>query len=242
MLTGIQPRLRAERLRRQPRALREDDTSLRKKPYEKKDDFPPNGLYNNGKNRYKVAASANGPYGGKSVEREQTIGELFQAVQAGDAEKLKSLLETSPDLANAENGQGLTLLGYAAHFGNGEAVRVLLEHGANVNAVSRSKVAYIPSNTALHAAIAGKRSIEVVRLLLNHGADTGIMDSNGHTCLHTAAFHDDNVELIRLLLEHGADVNAAAGNGETAFAIAKGQGNGKVAELLQEAGRASGRS
>ncbi|GAA3411449.1 ankyrin repeat domain-containing protein [Paenibacillus hodogayensis] len=164
------------------------------------------------------------------------IGELFGAAQSGDAEKLKRLLDEESSLANTANGEGLTPLGYAAHFGNKEAVRVLLDYGADVNAVSRSSVSYIPSNTALHAAIAGKRNMEVIRLLLDRGADTRLFDSNGHTCVHTAAFHDDNVELIRLLLEHGADVNAAAQGGGTALSIAQKQGNGSVAGLLRERG------
>ncbi|MEF3302563.1 ankyrin repeat domain-containing protein [Paenibacillus sp. GYB003] len=171
------------------------------------------------------------------MESNSRIDELFAAAQSGDADKLKQLLEIEPGLANEENGQGLTPLGYAAHYGNRDAVRVLLEGGANVNAVSHSNVSYIPSNTALHAAIAGERSLDVVRLLLERGADTRLFDSNGHTCLHVAAFHDDNVELIRLLLEHGADANAAAGQGgETALSVAVRRGNDNVAAFLRERG------
>ncbi|MUT65234.1 ankyrin repeat domain-containing protein [Paenibacillus sp. NEAU-GSW1] len=164
------------------------------------------------------------------------INDLFKAAQSGDAARLQGILESHPQLANTENGQGLTPLGYAAHFGNKDAVQVLLNYGADVNAVSHSSVSYIPSNTALHAAIAGERNADVIKLLLEHGAQTNIFDSNGHTCLHSAAFHDDNIELIRLLIEHGAEVNARIEGGETALALAIGQGNVNVAELLREFG------
>ncbi|MNJ68163.1 Ankyrin repeat protein [compost metagenome] len=112
----------------------------------------------------------------------------------------------------------------------------MLDYDADIDALSHSKVSYIPSNTALHAAIAGERSIEVIKLLLLQNAQTNILDSNGHTCLHTAAFHEDNVEIISLLIEHGADVNAQAEDGETALSLAIKQGNHNVAELLRQKG------
>lgn len=164
------------------------------------------------------------------------INEVFAAAQAGDAAQLVRLLSANPALANTENTEGLTPLGFAAHFGHAQAAAVLLDYGADINALSHSKVGYIPSNTALHAAIAGERSLEVIGLLLERGAATGIFDSNGHTCLHVAAFHDDNRELAKLLIEFGADVHARQEGGRTALSIAADRGNLKVAELLREKG------
>jgi len=170
------------------------------------------------------------------MEPTQMIDEVFRAVQLGEASRLKDIIESRPHLANTENGDGLTPLGYAAHFGNKDAIQILLDYGADVNAVSHSKISYIPSNTALHSALAGERSVEVIRLLLSHHAQTNIFDSNGHTSLHTAAFHDDNLEIIRLLIDHGADVNARMEGGETALSLAVNQGNNNVAELLRQNG------
>ncbi|SFE72796.1 Ankyrin repeat-containing protein [Paenibacillus catalpae] len=167
---------------------------------------------------------------------QEYISDLFQAAQSGDAAKVKEMISAHPQLANTENQDGLTPLGYAAHFGHAEVVREMLELGADVNAVSHSRVSFIPSNTALHAAIAGERSLEVIKLLLAHGADTTILDSNGHTCLHSAAFHDDNLEMIQLLMEHGADVHSAADGGDTPLSLAIQQGNENVASLLREYG------
>jgi ankyrin repeat protein len=164
------------------------------------------------------------------------IGEAFQAAQSGDAAGLRKMLDSDPTLANTENSEGLTLLGFAAHFGHKDAVKELLEKGADVNAVSHSKVSYIPSNTALHAGIAGERNEDVIRLLLEHNAQTHIYDSNGHTCLHTAAYHDNNTGIIRLLLEHGAQVNAKVEGGKTALTLALEEGNLQVSNLLRQHG------
>jgi ankyrin repeat protein len=170
------------------------------------------------------------------MELQQIINEVFQSAQQGDAVRLKQILESHPALVNTENNEGLTPLGYAAHFGKEAAVQVLLDFGANVDAVSHSKLSYIPSNTALHAAIAGERDMGVIQLLLNKGAQTHIFDSDGHSALHSAAFHSDNVELIRLLIEHGADVHAKIEGGESVLAIAIQQENHNVKEILIEKG------
>lgn len=153
------------------------------------------------------------------------IEEVCQAAQSGDASRLSVLLEANPQLANEENVDGLLPLGIAAHCGRTEAVRTLLDSGADVNAISRSAISIIPSNTALHAAIAGARDREVIQLLLDRGANPALLDSNGHTCLHVAALHGDGIEVIRLLLDHGADVNARVEGGDTALSLALAQGH-----------------
>lgn len=160
----------------------------------------------------------------------------FQAAQIGDTTSLTNLLDTDPTLANTENSEGLTLLGFAAHFGHLDTVKSLLDYGADVNAVSHSKVNYIPSNTALHAGIAGERNEDVIKLLLKHNAQTTIFDSNGHTCLHIAAFHDDNTGIIRLLIEHGAQINAKVEGGKTALTLVIEEGNNQISDFLRQNG------
>ncbi|MGO4499195.1 ankyrin repeat domain-containing protein [Paenibacillus sp. 2RAB27] len=164
------------------------------------------------------------------------INDVFTAARTGDVNRVKDLLDTDLSLANAENSDGLTLLGFAAHFGQSEVVRLLLENGADVNALSHSSVSYIPSNTALHAAIAGERSLAVIQLLLAHRAKPTIMDSNGHTSLHVAAFHKDSTQIIELLINQGADVNAKSEGGAYAIDLAKEQGHTAVIGLLREHG------
>lgn len=165
----------------------------------------------------------------------EQLNHLFQAAQDGDVTKLQSLLASRPELANNENQDGLTPLGYASHYGQAGAVRVLLEHGADINALSHSSISFIPSNTALHAAFAGERSPAVIRLLLAHGASTSILDSDGQYALHSVAFHTDQTELIQVLLQHGADPNALNSAGQTALDIALERGNTSTASCLRAA-------
>ena len=110
-----------------------------------------------------------------------------------------------------------------------EALRMLLEAGADVNAQGRM------SDTPLHIA-ARVRNIAAIRVLLEAGADVNAQGDNGDTPLHHAARNGDT-EALRMLLEAGADVNARqGGNGWTPLDIAKAE----TWELLDKA-RRSGR-
>lgn len=73
--------------------------------------------------------------------------------------------------------------------------------------------------SALHYAVhAGQ--IEVVRLLLENGADVNIRDKRDRTPLHQAVRADDSSELIDLLVENGADLEACDYNGCTPLLLA----------------------
>lgn len=83
----------------------------------------------------------------------------------GDVSVMRDALETHPDLLNAFDRSGWTALQLAAYTGHMEAVRFLLERGADVHAVSRNEYAA----TALKSAeIAGHAAI--VEILRSHGA------------------------------------------------------------------------
>ena len=67
---------------------------------------------------------------------------------------------------------------YAARSGHEKICEMLLDHGAHVNALTRSGAA-----TALHRA-AYQGHEEVTHMLLKRGADVTLQDSDGKTALH----------------------------------------------------------
>jgi ankyrin repeat protein len=116
--------------------------------------------------------------------------------------------------------------------------RLLLEHGAEVNARTLRGLA------PLHVA-AQHGKVEVTRVLLEHAANVGAGDNRGRTPLHLAAdirMHEGierdfgRFEIIRALLEHGAKVDAEDDEGRTPFQIASAQRDDKTTTLLLEYG------
>ena len=152
--------------------------------------------------------------------------DLFSAAMKGDLASIKSALSASPDLLNKPGPGGWPPLHLAAHFGQEEAVNLLLDLGASIEQRSENS----NNNTPLHAAIAGGRA-GTAALLLERGAD--IRATYGGTAvLHEAAFKGDPA-LIRLLLNWKADPSVVNPAGETPLGIAtKHHGNGEAATLL----------
>jgi uncharacterized protein len=133
---------------------------------------------------------------------------IFEAAAFGRTERLAGILDADPRQATAFSEDGFTALHLAIFGRQEEAVRLLLERGADPNALSTSEIAKVPPLGT--AAFAG--STALARLLLDSGADPNVRGEGGFTALHSAAQNGDE-DLARLLLERGADAGLAAGDG-----------------------------
>lgn len=142
----------------------------------------------------------------------------------------------------------------AASAGHVDIVRLLIAHGADVNAQStsgriecvyteltsppyRSKL--IPrrclGNTPLMYGCAGGHE-EVVRVLLEAGANVEDHNENGHTPLMEAA-SAGHVPVAKILLEHGAGINTHSNEfKESALTLACYKGHLDMVRFLLEAG------
>ena len=122
------------------------------------------------------------------------------------------LLEHDVDV-NARKKNGFTPLHSAALNGRLEIAQVLLDHGANSNAVDEIR------ETALHLVSRGEYNsqdlgVRISRLLLKHGADVHAKNKYHHTALSLAAFNG-RLEITRLLLDNGANPNVENDQGST---------------------------
>eukprot|EP01102_Stenamoeba_stenopodia_P010797 TRINITY_DN3284_c0_g3_i1.p1 TRINITY_DN3284_c0_g3~~TRINITY_DN3284_c0_g3_i1.p1 ORF type:complete len:104 (+),score=30.28 TRINITY_DN3284_c0_g3_i1:196-507(+) len=63
---------------------------------------------------------------------------IHRAAEAGDVKKLEKILSEDPTLVNIKGYDDLTPLHWAAISGNVEAVKLLLDRGANIDAKSLS--------------------------------------------------------------------------------------------------------
>ena len=136
---------------------------------------------------------------------------LNACIEQGCIGILDVLLKHGADI-DAIGANGFTALCMAAHDGDLDVARLLLDRGADVHAAHPDS-----GFTALHYAAEGGH-VEVARLLLDRGADVGATSSedNGDVFgitsaqpLHIAAFLK-HAAAVELLLARGADVRAAA--------------------------------
>jgi ankyrin repeat protein len=128
--------------------------------------------------------------------RAPVILEFFEACRAGDVERLRGAIAADVSLVRERDERGATGLHHAAR--HADAIRLLIEHGADPNARDADDNA-----TPLHVA-AANRALESVRILLDAGADP-----RGTGDLHNAdvigwASCEGNEAVIGLLLERGA--------------------------------------
>ncbi len=160
---------------------------------------------------------------------EKDAEKFYSAIRENNLTELKAMLDQKGN-ANIADDRGITPLMYAAEIGSLDAMRLLIDRGADVNAQNAfgstvlmwsvsdpAKVRLLldhgaqvntaarSGRTALIVAAFTNPSTEVVKLLLAKGAKTGVMDRMHVTPLNAATFGNDTAT-VRLLLEAGADI------------------------------------
>lgn len=175
-----------------------------------------------------VAASAPSGLPIVRAQAETSGNALFAAIQRGAAGEVERLLPTGAN-ANVVDADGVPALMAATVFADAAMVDVLLRHGAdpnkpgpagatallwavpdmekvrlllaggaNVNARSETE------RTALLVAASYPRTVNLLRLLLERGADLRAMDRGGSTAL-SLAIRSADVEVVQFLTERGLD-------------------------------------
>jgi hypothetical protein len=119
----------------------------------------------------------------------------------------------------------------AAKFGRAEIAQVLIERGADVNAVKIGEDA--GWNPLMFAAWQGKT--ELVKLLLDHSADINSKTGDDWTAIMYAARagHED---VVTCLIEAGAEINLRTNKGYNALGLAAYNGYLSIVKQLVEAG------
>lgn len=155
--------------------------------------------------------------------------DLFEAASLGEVKRVTELLAIDPASAHAVSGDGFTVLHLAAFFGHADVARLLLTHGAAVDARGTGWMV----GTALHSAASAKRT-HVVRVLLEAGADPNARQSGGWTPLHAAARNGDSGS-VALLLAAGSDAAAVNDEGASVLEMSQETGDDEATAMIEAA-------
>ena len=143
-----------------------------------------------------------------SEEQESLNHQLLEAVWDCDTTAISSLLQHGADV-NLEDGT-ILLCGVMQDDDCIAAASLLINHGANVNAVDAGG-----ESALMHVARPG--STALLRLLYVAGADIQLTDDGGENALMKATSLHPSRSIIQQLVEWGCYINAQDNTGQTAL-------------------------
>lgn len=167
---------------------------------------------------------------------------LHRAVVFDHSIETISLIINSCSNINSQNDDGKTPLYYAIETNNKKIIKLLIDHGADVNinpyndTTLNAAIVHMcdqdiidlfithgyklsPNDSLLRCAIYFDND-DIIDLLINNGADVNQQDAYGQTPLHQAILYNKNYKVIVILINHGANPNIKNNKGDTPISLA----------------------
>ena len=192
-----------------------------------------------------ISASALFSFSGCNIIKRQYSGALIDAIKANDMEKLQTLVDLDLDLDKSPSSvfsddPEYPPLCLAARYGNYEAVKILVDAGADVNVVyCPYSYNYTPLSLLFNTGVYEYERIEIAKYLIENGADISHQTCFGDTVLSQFVFiayddaHQESFEFFQYLLEKGASVEEGP-YGHIAFGACRDESVEFLAYLLDE--------
>ena len=192
--------------------------------------------------------------------------DIFKAVEKGDLDQVKKLVEKDKKLLVSTNQNGSSPLHAAAFAGHTDIVDYLLSEGIDPDIPNPGKITPLMGavyfghketadillgngadinfkdsrgSVPLRFAI-NRGNSDMVKFLIEKGAQLNVRDNIGNTMLLLTVMRND-LNLTRLLIENGMDINVRNNRGGTPFSIAKREGYDEIVQYLLEQGAETGR-
>jgi len=153
--------------------------------------------------------------------------DIYQAVHEGNLDAIRRILDNNPEEAHGNPSE--PPIAIAVYAGNLEALKILCEYGADINAKEGR------GESMLHIA-ARANAPDIVRFLHARGLDLNAVDDFGFTPVWVACFGPGGgtlgFESLDALLELGADASFRDRNGMTPLQYVRQIGNVWIEEIL----------
>jgi ankyrin repeat protein len=183
------------------------------------------------------------------------VAQFFQAIQAGDENTVKALLDAEPALVGAKNERGQSAVLAAVYSGRNAIRDLLLSRGVSlelheaaaagqlekvkqiVGANPAMAKSYSPDGFPVVALAAVFGHPHVAEYLREKGADVNAVATNGtgYNAL-TGAVANGHTEIVAWLLANGAKANYRYGPGYSPLLEAAANGRLEIVKLLLEHG------
>ena len=171
-------------------------------------------------------------------ENEETV--LHISIKNNDKQIISLILnycqtnlsqEDFKKLINKTNSKGVVALHYASFQGNVDALKYLINYGADINALTSRNL------NVLHYAAQGNQPNSLVYFYLFHKdkIDLEITDKGGSTPLHWASY-SSSAEIALYLINYGVDINKKDKNGNTPLHLAVIKNSYKMVQKLLQKG------
>lgn len=143
-----------------------------------------------------------------SREHGLTQADLLEAINKGNIEDIKSALQRGASVNEADEHHQETPLHRAVRNKQWQAALLLLQNGADVNAVDAA------GNTPFHYAAQGpgtEAQLDVLRALSEKGANINAQNRQGETPIYAAASAGSGKKVIDFMIAHRADTTLRYG-------------------------------
>ena len=154
---------------------------------------------------------------------------LLLARSRAHKETVRILLKAKADPNIAYADGDASLHAAVTAYCSEQTIQEIIDHGANVNAANQR------GRTALLLACF-YRQTELVKVLLEAGADPSLADEEGFSCLYAAVDGNCSKLTLQALINYGAHIDAKRQDGMNALLIACRTGQSESVMFLLEAG------
>ena len=150
--------------------------------------------------------------------------QLFEAVKSGKLDEVRDLVSKGADV-KAKDKDGCTPTSLAMSLGKLDIFLYLASKDIDVTiALDKNGVTHLMACAALG-------DLNLVKGLIDNGADINAVDNDGWTVMHGTVCHD-HWETIKFLIDNGANVNAKIKDGTTPLMLATINNHLEIVKLL----------